>query len=75
VLQSLTPQCEALYSQHGYDKIYTLLQQLDEPVNRLFDHVLVMTDDESLRRNRLNLLACANRLYLALAEFTQVVEG
>jgi len=76
VLQSLTPQCEALYYQHGYDQIYTLLlQQLDEPVNRLFDHVMVMTDDESLRRNRLNLLACANRLYLALADFTQVVEG
>jgi glycyl-tRNA synthetase beta chain len=76
VLQLLTPQCEALYYQHGYDQIYTLLlQQLDEPVNRLFDHVMVMTDDESLRRNRLNLLACANRLYLALADFTQVVEG
>jgi glycyl-tRNA synthetase beta chain len=75
VLQSLTPQCEALSYQHAYDQIYALLQQLEEPVNRLFDHVMVMTDDETLRRNRLNLLACAHRLYLALADFTQVVEG
>ncbi|GBC93907.1 Glycine--tRNA ligase beta subunit [bacterium HR15] len=75
-LQSLTPQFEALYYRHDYEAIYTLLQQqLHEPVNQLFDHVLVMTEEESLRRNRLNLLACANRLYLALADFTQVVEG
>jgi glycyl-tRNA synthetase beta chain len=75
VLQSLTPQCEALSYQHAYDQIYALLQQMEEPVNRLFDHVMVMTDDETLRRNRLNLLACAHRLYLALADFTQVVES
>ncbi len=76
VLQSLTPQFEALAYRHDYGTLYTLLQeQLGEPVNRLFDHVLVMAEDEALRRNRLNLLACANRLYLALADFTQVVEG
>ncbi|MCS7066420.1 MAG: glycine--tRNA ligase subunit beta [Fimbriimonadales bacterium] len=74
-LQSLTPQIEALYYKHDYEAIYTRLQELDEPVNRLFDHVMVMTEDESLRRNRLNLLACANRLYLALADFPEVVEA
>ncbi len=74
-LQLLTPQFEALYYKHDYERIYALLQELDEPVNRLFDHVLVMTEDEAKRRNRLNLLACANRLYLALADFTQVVES
>ncbi|MEN3001084.1 MAG: glycine--tRNA ligase subunit beta [Armatimonadota bacterium] len=74
-LQLLTPQIEALYYKHDYEAIYSRLQELDEPVNRLFDHVLVMTEEEALRRNRLNLLACANRLYLALADFTQVVEG
>jgi len=42
-------------------------------VNALFDGVMVMTDDAARRQNRLNLLACANRLYLALADFTQVV--
>ena len=75
MLQSLTPQIEALYYKHDYERIYALLQQLNEPVNQLFDHVLVMTENEALRRNRLNLLACAQRLYLALADFTQVVES
>lgn len=73
-LQSLTPKLEAISYKHDYETLYAHLQELDEPVNRLFDHVLVMTEDEALRRNRLNLLACANRLYLALADFTQVVE-
>jgi glycyl-tRNA synthetase beta chain len=74
-LQSLTPQLEALAYRHDYEHIYTLLQGLNEPVNRLFDHVMVMAEEEGLRRNRLNLLACAHRLYLALADFTQIVEG
>ncbi len=73
-VQRLTPQFEALYTAHQYESLYQLLTELNEPVNRLFDHVMVMTEDARLRQNRLNLLACANRLYLALADWTQIVQ-
>lgn len=73
-VQKLIPQFEALYTAHQYERLYHLLAELDEPVNRLFDHVMVMTDNERLRQNRLNLLASANRLYLALADWTQIVQ-
>ncbi len=73
-VQKLTPQFEALYTAHQYERLYQLLAELDEPVNRLFDHVMVMTDNARVRQNRLNLLACANRLYLALADWTQIVQ-
>ncbi|MCX7993595.1 MAG: glycine--tRNA ligase subunit beta [Fimbriimonadales bacterium] len=69
-----TPRLEGLYYQHDYEAIYQELLALSPAVNALFDAVMVMTDDVARRQNRLNLLACANRLYLALADFTQVVQ-
>ncbi|MCS6923882.1 MAG: glycine--tRNA ligase subunit beta, partial [Fimbriimonadales bacterium] len=73
-LSRATPRFEALYYKHDYDAIYQELHALAPAVNALFDGVMVMTDDAPRRQNRLNLLACANRLFLALADFTQVVQ-
>ncbi|MCS7300627.1 MAG: glycine--tRNA ligase subunit beta [Fimbriimonadales bacterium] len=73
-LSRATPRFEALYYQHAYEAIYQELLALAPPVNALFDGVMVMTDDAARRQNRLNLLACANRLYLAIADFTQIVQ-
>jgi glycyl-tRNA synthetase beta chain len=72
-IERLTPRFEGLYYKHDYAAIYAELHALSPAVNALFDGVMVMTEDAARRQNRLNLLACANRLYLALADFTQVV--
>ncbi|MDW8107408.1 MAG: glycine--tRNA ligase subunit beta, partial [Armatimonadota bacterium] len=73
-VQDANPRFEALYYRHEYEAIYRELHALTAPVNALFDGVMVMTDDAARRQNRLNLLACANRLFLALADFTQIVQ-
>jgi glycyl-tRNA synthetase beta chain len=73
-LMQATPRFEGLYYKHDYEAIYQELLALSPPVNALFDGVMVMTEDAPRRQNRLHLLACANRLYLALADFTQVVQ-
>jgi glycyl-tRNA synthetase beta chain len=73
-LTQMTPRFEGLYYKHDYEAIYQELLALSPAVNALFDGVMVMTDDAPRRQNRLNLLACAHRLYLALADFTQVVQ-
>ncbi|GIV06375.1 MAG: glycine--tRNA ligase beta subunit [Fimbriimonadales bacterium] len=73
-LTQMTPRFEGLYYKHDYEAIYQALLALSPAVNALFDGVMVMTDDAPRRQNRLNLLACAHRLYLALADFTQVVQ-
>ncbi|MCX7924831.1 MAG: glycine--tRNA ligase subunit beta, partial [Fimbriimonadales bacterium] len=73
-LAQATPRLEGLYYRHDYETIYQELLALAPAVNALFDGVMVMTEDAPRRQNRLNLLACANRLYLALADFTQVVQ-
>lgn len=73
-LSQATPRFEGLYYKHDYEAIYQELLALSPAVNALFDGVMVMTDDAPRRQNRLNMLACAHRLYLALADFTQVVQ-
>ena len=73
VVMRLTPQFESLYTAHQYETMEAMLAELDEAANPLFDHVMVMADDLALRTNRLNLLACANRLYWVLADWRQVV--
>ncbi len=42
---------------HDYSTALSSLAELAEPLDAFFDHVMVMTDDEALRHNRLALLA------------------
>ena len=46
----------ALATAQDFDEAVSAVEQLAEPLERFFDQVLVMTDDEPLRRNRLRLL-------------------
>ncbi len=57
----------------NFQDIYVSLKKLTEPVNHFFDGVLVMSDNESVRRNRIALLKIVQDLYLHLADFTRIV--
>lgn len=46
------------------------LSVLQEPVDRFFDEVLVMADDESVRNNRLVLLGNLREKFLQVADFS-----
>ena len=50
-----------------------LIFELRTPLASLFDNVLVMAEDERLRRNRLALLQEISRLLQGMADFSQVV--
>ncbi|MBU0672277.1 MAG: glycine--tRNA ligase subunit beta, partial [Candidatus Margulisbacteria bacterium] len=49
------------------------LARLTEPIERFFDKVLVMHEDERLKANRLALLKSLEKLYLRVADFRKVV--
>jgi len=49
-----------------------LLAELREPVDRFFDDVMVMTDDEDVRNNRLALLSKLRNLFLGLADISRL---
>lgn len=53
-----------------YDQALAELAGLREPVDAFFDHVMVMTEDETLRRNRLALLDQLSQLFLRVADIS-----
>lgn len=63
------PEVEQALQQQQYDSCFELLASLREPVDDFFDQVLVMAEDEGLRRNRLNLLAAVKGLFNRFADF------
>ncbi|MFP3984362.1 MAG: glycine--tRNA ligase subunit beta, partial [Desulfurivibrionaceae bacterium] len=46
--------------------------EMKEPIDVFFDEVMVMTEDEDLRRNRLALLAGIMRLFLMVGDFSKM---
>ncbi|PKQ27897.1 MAG: glycine--tRNA ligase subunit beta [Candidatus Anoxymicrobium japonicum] len=55
---------------------YGALEALDplcEPVNRLFDEVLIMAKDPAVRANRLSLLARIDALFSKVADFSKLM--
>ena len=50
-----------------------MIAGLRETVDPFFDKVLVMTDDETLRNNRLRLLHDISQLFLSIADISEIV--
>jgi glycyl-tRNA synthetase beta chain len=56
-----------------YREALQVIAGLRPTVDRFFDDVLVMTDDEQVRRNRLTLLAELLKEFSTIADFSEVV--
>jgi glycyl-tRNA synthetase beta chain len=56
-----------------FEKALSLLLELAPDVDRFFEEIFVMGDDEKLRANRLALLTAISELFLEFADFSQVV--
>jgi len=61
-----------LVERADYNEALNRLASLREPVDTFFDDVMVMTDDKKLRDNRLALLARMNRMFLGIADVSQL---
>jgi len=51
------------------------LANLRGPVDAYFDKVMVMAEDEQVRRNRLSLLARISNTFLQMADFSRITTG
>jgi glycyl-tRNA synthetase beta chain len=71
-LNELAPLAQPLFEQGEYAKGLQILAALKEPVDTFFDQVMVMTDDQSLRTNRLALLSQLESLFLSVADITHL---
>lgn len=63
---------EPLLAGREYERALKELAGLRTPVDAFFDNVMVMAEDESLRLNRLALLATMNRMFLAIADVSRL---
>lgn len=68
----ILPQVEQATREGDYARVLELLQGLAAPLDAFFDTVLVMSDDEVPRNNRLLLLAEIHSLFLRVADLTRL---
>jgi len=61
-----------LLKEEKYLEIFELFTLLKNPVHNFFDKVLVMSEDDKLRANRLSLLARIRNPLLCIADFTEL---
>ncbi len=71
-VEELSKQVEPLFVAGRYTEALTHLASLRTAVDRFFDEVMVMCDDEALRRNRLALLASLGSLFLQVADLSRL---
>jgi glycyl-tRNA synthetase beta chain len=67
------PKVEQLRGQKAYKDALVLLSTAREPVDRFFDKVMVMVDDERIRANRLALLQRLLKEFSTIADFSEIV--
>jgi len=63
-----------LFQSANYVEVLTQLADLRGPVDRFFEHVLVMAEDKKKRENRLLLLRQLRSLFLQVADIALLVE-
>ncbi len=69
-VEILAEALEPAFATGNYQQALTQLAQLREPVDAFFDNVMVMADDEALKKNRLTLLNKLRNLFLQIADIS-----
>jgi len=72
--QAAVPAAEAQVQGRDYTALFRTLASLRGIIDRYFEDVLVMAEDEAVRSNRLATVSAVNQLMRRLADFTKVVQ-
>jgi glycyl-tRNA synthetase beta chain len=72
-LERTAPKIEAHRRQKEYREALVLLSTAREPVDKFFDKVMVMVEDEKVRANRVALLETLLREFSTIADFSEIV--
>ncbi len=69
-VEVMTEALEPAFATGNYQEALNKLADLREPVDAFFDNVMVMADDEALKKNRLTLLNNLRNLFLQIADIS-----
>jgi glycyl-tRNA synthetase beta chain len=72
-LEQKNPQVDEHRSRKEYLEALIMLSTARDPVDRFFDKVMVMVEDERIRANRLALLRTVLREFSTIADFSEIV--
>jgi len=70
LVQALQTRLAPMFTAGEYEQALTLLAELEAPVNRFFDDVMVMAEDDAVRNNRIALLGNLRQLFLGTADIS-----
>lgn len=71
-LSRLSAEVEPLFARGDYEAALSRLSALRDPVDAFFDSVMVMTDDEAVKNNRMALLGTMQQLFLHVADLSRL---
>ncbi|MBD1576424.1 glycine--tRNA ligase subunit beta [Vibrio sp. S11_S32] len=69
-VEVMTEALEPAFATGDYQQALSKLAALRKPVDAFFDNVMVMSDDEALKKNRLTLLNNLRNLFLQIADIS-----
>ncbi|MBL4240252.1 glycine--tRNA ligase subunit beta [Vibrio fluvialis] len=69
-VEVMTEALEPAFATGNYQQALSQLAGLREPVDAFFDNVMVMADDQALKKNRLTLLNNLRNLFLQIADIS-----
>lgn len=69
-IESIGEQVAPLYARGDYSEALSELANLRSPVDKFFDDVMVMVEEEDIRNNRLAMLAKLRNLFLHVADIS-----
>lgn len=70
-LLAVSQEAQPLIDGGDYQAALMVILKMKEPVDLFFDQVMVMTDDPTVRENRLSLLAAIAALFLQIGDFSK----
>jgi glycyl-tRNA synthetase beta chain len=69
-LESVEARIQPMLNISDYTSALIVLAELRQPIDEFFENVMVMADDESVKRNRLSLLSRLRSLFLCCADIS-----
>lgn len=72
-IETLKRQTDPLILHGKYQEALCAMAKLQAPVDSFFDAVLVMSDNDALRQNRINLLYHLRALFMQIADISKLV--
>jgi glycyl-tRNA synthetase beta chain len=72
-ISRISPLVNRFRKKSDFKKIFELLASLRPQIDRFFDKVLVMAEDPRIQQNRLSLLGSLWKLFLGVADISEIV--